>query len=505
MRLGLSTVTCLVLAWGASLPARVPAAESAVSPASASGPALESILASRPRHDESLSLERAVAVALKESPVIRGAALEVEAALGRVAAARAERRPWLSANTFMGGGSASNIVTSPDPVQPRMSMLYPGDFFFDQNVSLMVPLFTGGRLRAMVRQADALRGASQAELEAMRQEVGLMVRVAYREAQARRSFLAVNRAMLAQNKERQRIDLISFDQQRIPRFYILRNEAEVANAEQMLADSERQYEIGLIELRTLMGIHLESRIELSELPGFRTSGAVLEELTGAPARPLAPVDPPATRPDLTDLSRLLRMAERNRPELSAAGFRVQAGREEVNAARSAFKPQVSAGIMGDVMKMKGESPFVGTTFALVASFPILDGGLRRARLQSSRAEQERAIQDRVRVALQIGQEVATALASLRTAERNVDTARSGVVAAEEDYRVALLRYTSGFGINLEALDALAAQVRAQSNQIRAMFEYDVAQDRLARAVGRTPGVVPLPVPAVWAGKGERPR
>ena len=205
------------------------------------------------------------------------------------------------------------------------------------------------------------------------------------------------------------------------------------------------------------------------------------------------------------VARLLRMAERNRPELSAAGFRVQAGRQEVNAARSAFKPQVSAGVMGDVMKMKGESPFVGATFALVASFPILDGGLRRARVRSSRAEQERAVQERVRLALQVGQEVASALASLRTAERNVGTAGPGVVAAEEDYRVALLRYTSGLGINVEALDALAAQVRAQNNRIRALYEYDVAQDRLARAVGQLSGVPPLPAAGRDAGKSERPR
>lgn len=444
-----------------------------------------------------------MSVALKESPVIRGAAQEVEAALGRVAAARAERRPWLSANTFLGGGSASNIVGSPDPVQPRMSMLYPGDLFFDQNLSLMVPLFTGGRLRAMVRQAEALRGASQAELEAMRQEVGLMVRVAYREAQSRRSMIAVFRAMLDQNKERQRIDLIAYEQLRIPRFYVLRNEAEVANSEQMLADSEREHQISLIELNTLMGVNLESRVELTDASGFRPTASVLEELLRAATSTPTPATEVSAKSGVGSdptLAGLLQAAERNRPELSAAGFRVQAGRQEVNSARSAFKPQVSAGVMGDVMKMKGQSPFVGATFALVASFPILDGGLRRSRVRTARAEEERAVQERTRIALQVGQEVATALTSLRTAERNVSTANTAVVAAQEDYRVALLRYTAGLGINLEALDALAAQLRAQSNQIRALYEFDVASDRLSRAVGRLPGVTPASGPGSATGE-----
>ena len=41
----------------------------------------------------------------------------------------------------------------------------------------------------------------------------------------------------------------------------------------------------------------------------------------------------------------------------------------------------------------------------------------------------------------------------------------------------------GLGINLEALDALAAQVRAHNNEVQARFEYSGAQNRLARAVG----------------------
>jgi outer membrane protein TolC len=87
------------------------------------------------------------------------------------------------------------------------------------------------------------------------------------------------------------------------------------------------------------------------------------------------------------------------------------------------------------------------------------------------------------MALQVSQEVATALLDLRAAERNVQTARTGLVAAEEEYRVALIRYTAGKGLNVEALDAQSAQVRAQSNHVQALFEYHVARDRLARAFG----------------------
>ncbi len=457
---------------------------------------LPPVLSVRPRIGGGLSLNKAVEIALRESPAVRGAVLEVEAAVGRVEAARAERRPWASLNTFVSGGSAPNILDSPAAVQPKISMGVPGQAFFDQNISLMFPLFTGGRLRAMVVQARALRGASQAELETTRQDVALMVRIAYREVQARRSLVTVARAALDQNRERQRIDQIAFEQQRIPRFYVLRDAAEVANAEQMLTNADRDVEIGLIQLKTLMGVHLESELELIDSLGFESSAALLAALgAGEPGRPAGSAGGGAPDPQLR---RLLETAQKNRSELTAAGFRREAGQADVEAARSAYRPQVGIGVMGDLMKMKGEPLFGGATFGFTASLPILDGGLRRARLGTARAETRRLDEERQLAALQVQQETAIALTTLRAAERNVGTARAAVTAAEEDYRIALLRYTSGLSIIVEALDALSAQVRAQSNEVRALFEYNVARDQLARAVGAVPGTraaVPSPAPS----------
>jgi outer membrane protein TolC len=419
--------------------------------------------------------------------MVRGAVHEVEAAVGRVQAARAERRPWASINSFAAGGSAANIVQSPAAVQPQMIMGLPGGAFFDQNVSVMYPLFTGGRLRAMVQQAQALQSASRAQLETTRQDVALMVRMAYREVLARRSFVGVHRAALEQNRERLRIDQVAFEQQRIPRFYLLRDEAEVANGEQMLANAERDVEISLIQLKTLMGVHLESRLELTEPLQFQPSSILLSSLgVGDAPAPTPGATEPAGGGD-PQLRRLLEIAERNRPELAAAARRREAGQAEVGVAQSAYRPQLGVGVMADLMKMKGEPLFGGATFGLSASLPILDGGLRRARLSTARAEAQRMEEERQQAALQVGQETATALANLRAAERNVLTARSAVTAAAEDYRIALLRYTSGVGINVEALDALTARVRAQNNEVQALFEHNIARDRLARALGTLSG------------------
>src|SRR5205807_7426717 len=116
--------------------------------------------------------------------------------------------------------------------------------------------------------------------------------------------------------------------------------------------------------------------------------------------------------------------------------------------------------------------------------PLFDSGLRRADLRSAEAERRHRQQDYERTALEVEQQVTNALLSLGAAEQNVATAQAGARAAQQEYEVALQRYQAGRGILVEALDALAARTRAETNVIQALYEYNAAQDQLRRAVGQ---------------------
>lgn len=184
------------------------------------------------------------------------------------------------------------------------------------------------------------------------------------------------------------------------------------------------------------------------------------------------------------LPALLRRAERQRPELAAARERTAGGHEGVRAARGLYQPQISAGAMADWMRSRGGDTLGGATFGVVASLPLLDGGMRRSQVREAEADQRRMEQEREKTILQIHQEVANAWLALQAAAQNVRTAETGLQSAREDYRVTLIRYEAGKGLNVEVLDALAARTRAETNVAQALFEYGVAQDQLRRAVGQ---------------------
>lgn len=480
MRHSLAALALLIP--GALLPANPVSAQGRQSDPLAPG-ALERILASRPVVNGALPLGQAEQIALRESPLVRGAVEEVEAATGRLEAARAERRPWVSTNLFASGGSNPNIVAGPMPTQPQMIMGLPQGAFLDANLMLMYPLYTSGRLKAMVRQAGALRDASRADLEAQRQEVVLMTRAAYREVQARRALVEAWRAKLSEDRERLRVDRARLQEGQIANVYVLRDEAEVAATQQELTNAERDVELSLLQFKTVLGISPASRIEIPGTLEFVSSADLIRQLGEAAPPSPAPVAPGTPDALPADVAALLRLAERRRPELQASGRRIAAAQAESASIRGGYGPQVNLFAMADAMKMKGEDPFVGTTYGVAAAFPLYSGGQRRARLQTAEAERRRQEQEQQRIALQIAQEVTSALLNLRAAEQNVRTAQAALTAAREEYRVQLLRYQAGRSVLVEVLDALSARTRAEANVTQALFQFNTARDRLLRSVG----------------------
>jgi outer membrane protein len=428
-------------------------------------------------------LKEAVEIALRESPILRGAVAELRAAEARLQMARSEKRWQLSVNAFASTGTESAILASPPTVMPSATMLLPRRTFFDANTMLMFPIFTGGRLEALIRQAEAVRHATAAQLEAMRLDVALETKLAYRRALLAREMIRVAEAYVAAMEERVRIDRVAAQVGRIPEFWVLRSEAELANARQMLANAQRDYEIALITLKAIMGVHPDSEINLTDEFKWdmgQGTGDRKERDGERGVREELKVE------ELLKREKLLAEAMAKRPELQAALRQAEAQSHLVKAAKALYAPQVSLMAMADYMSGAGDmgQGTGGYLAGIVIGLPILDGGRRKVMVGEAQAMQEKALTEVERLKLQIASEVDTALREFQTALQNVQTAKAALKAAEEDERVAKVRYEAGRSVLVEYLDALAALVRAQLNYAQAIYELSVAHDKLQRAVGK---------------------
>lgn len=411
----------------------------------------------RPLLTGPLSLARAVEIALANSPILRGATADLDEAAARVKAAQAARKPSLSATTFLTTGSETGpIYNSPDGVTPQNFFAVPRGAFADQNLMLMLPLLNGGRLQALTRQAQAAREASGFDLQTARLDVALDTKAAYRQV-----LLALETQKVAASRQSATTEQLKNDRAaelvgRVPQLFVLRDEAEDADAGQDVTNAARDVELALLSLRAVMGVRSESGFSLSDS--------------------LEPLNQSATASDL-------QTALANRPELQGARARLESARQGENAVRGSSKFQAALTGMADLSGARGGSSG-GLSVGVVVGVPIFDGGMRRAGRDEARAQSVRAGADVSRLEIQVEREVLGAQVSLDAARKNVVAAQSALVSAQESYRVALLRYQGGRATNAETLDALAALTRARTNRARALYEVQIAGDQLARAIGK---------------------
>ena len=411
---------------------------------------------SRPLVSGPLSLQKAVEIALVNSPILRGATADLDIAAARVKAAQAARKPSLSATTFLTTGSETGpIYNSPDGVTPQNLFAVPRGAFADQNLMLMLPLLNGGRLQALTKQAQAARDASGFDLQTSRLDVALDTKTAYRQALLALETQKVAAARQSATSEQLKNDRAAEKVGRVPGLFVLRDEAEDADAGQGVTNAARDVELALISLRALMGIQMESDFSLAD--SLETLGQ----------------DPSAAD---------IQTALANRPELQSARARLESARQGENAVRGSSKFQAALTGMADLSGARSGSSG-GLSVGVVVGVPIFDGGARRAGRDEARAQITRAQADVSRLEIQVEREVAGARVSLDAARKNVVASQIALVAAQESYRVALLRYQGGRATNSETLDGLAALTKARTNRARALYEAQLASDQLARAVG----------------------
>ncbi len=110
--------------------------------------------------------------------------------------------------------------------------------------------------------------------------------------------------------------------------------------------------------------------------------------------------------------------------------------------------------------------------------------MRRATVKESSGMLEAARQEQRGREVKLKSDFHCARVEFETALKNISTSDSALKSAEENYRVARIRYEAGKGILVEMLDALTSLTRARVNRIQALRDALVARDALKRLAGK---------------------
>ncbi|MDT7960609.1 MAG: TolC family protein [Armatimonadota bacterium] len=404
---------------------------------------------------ETLTLQEAVALALRNNRAVQISARGVDKTRNALREARSNANFTIQSNaTYTRFDRVAEARFGPQPV--RIGNLENRT----ARITLTQVVDISGIIRTAIRAANLTLTVSELEFERTRNDTILQVVQAYQGVARADEFVRVAEEALRNAQERLRIIRAQVDAGVAAQFDLLRAETAVAQAEQAVLNARNQRELAAAALNNLLGRDLNTPVQV--------------------AKPERLPDP-----ELPPLETLTQQAYASRPELIAAQRGVELAQTGIEAARRSLLPNIV--LTGQADFNFNTSPFNPRretyTGVAVLSVPIWDGGIARAREAQARDDLEIA-QLRLKQAQEgIALEVRQAYLNLQDAQKRLEVARKGLEQATEALRLARVRFEAGVSPQLEISDAELAFTQAQTNLVNAQFDYLDAYAALLRAIG----------------------
>ena len=406
-----------------------------------------------------------------------------------------------------------------------------------------LPLDIAGSLRAAASQAQFQEVAAKIDINRVRNQIVLDVKSAFYSALRAQAQVVVAQDNLNNSLGRLSDANKNYAAGTAPRFDIITAQSDVANAQQGLINAKAQVSLALASLKNTIGLNVRTPLSLTSdgavenppgvapptVPPIGPDGRPTDSL-GAPGTPPAPTpNAPVTTPppllappintdqaapkdptgksqsaapptqnlvtDTLDLGpefdAVFREALASRPEILEGDAQIAAAQKGVVFARRSELPSfgVSLGYT-ESPNAAGFTRFNQFAATLNVNIPIFDGGLSRARVQEARADVATAQTNRRNAEDQVGLEVQQAYIALVQGRDRVQVTNVGLSQAREAFRLARVRYNAGVsqqaGISpeLELINAQTSLAQAESNQVNAIYDYNLARAQLDKATGR---------------------
>jgi outer membrane protein len=447
---------------------------------------------------DTLTLDRAIAIALERSRAIAQAEAAVAGAHGQVREAWASMLPNVSASAsyqrnlkvqeaFLPAFFFDSTAGPNDVVPVRIG----ADNTWFAGLSFSQPLFqasafvgVGAASRLSTLEEERARGVAQNVVTAVRQRY---FDVLLAEESVRLTELSVERVRqtLAETQALNRAGLASS-------YDVLRLEVQLANLEPNLRRARDGAAAARRALLLEMGRSVDDAIEVA---GRLHQMDVLNPDRNTPANTqlLALAGPEVTADQLPAVSET---ALARRTDVRQLALSIDLDRARVAVERAEYFPKVSVFGSYNVNAQDnggpsffGENPNQRSTAAfggIRVELPVFKGFARSARLQQAHAalDQDRAGLAQAREAAV--DQLRTVVAALGESRARVASQQRAVAQAQRGFEIASAEYRAGVGSQLQITDAELALRQSEFNYAQAVYDYLTARANLDAARGTVP-------------------
>lgn len=405
-----------------------------------------------------LTLEDCIALGLKNASTIRTAELDVQLNELRVQDAKSAYLPSIQ-------------------TQGRYSFDDRVDFGFKRdNYNLDVTaeylLWDQGRRRITLDQQRSNRDASASRLERSKQELIFRIVQAYYRLLEAEKLLALDDELLASSRNNAARVRAQFELEKAIEADVAAAEVRVANDELNRLNDENALNIARANLPVVLGLDPSTPIQIEDDPTFERylQTGEIERYSKT-------------------LEETIALALHHRPEIVESTLSLRVLELSLKRAQLDRYPRVSTQgnfsvRLDDYLANRDDfGKYRSWSAAAIVSFPLFDGGASKREVERAQLQLERLRQQDAELRRSIALEVRQAYLNLIEAEKRLDISAAQVRNARLSLDVTAARFEEELAFLLELLEAQVQYGQATTNQIRAFYDYKIAQRALENAVG----------------------
>ena len=407
-----------------------------------------------------LNLQDAMERAFNTNPAITIAGYERDSARASYNAARNSR--WITitgSHKTERGGYDDNIVKKTDATGA-----WTGEYYkaigneHSNSLTASMPIYTGGKIAGAIKQAKAGYLISEQGVQRAYNEMRNTVTNGYFDMLQADNLQKLGRESVDRLADHLKNVEAQYEVGVVAKVDVLRSQVELANAKQSLIQAENKYQIAEANLNKIVGLPMDTQLKLDNILVY------------------TPYD--------NDMQYCLDYAAKHRPELEQAKQKVESAKGALRVAISGHMPQVAASASQNWKDSNWPGDENGNWgVGVQVTMNIFDSGVTVSKIHGAEADLAKAHENYRDTVDLVNLDVRTNYLSMREAEKRIDTTKLAVSQAEEDYRIAQLRYMNGVGTNTDVLDAQVALTDAKTNYLQAMYDYNTCKTNLETAIG----------------------
>ena len=406
-----------------------------------------------------LNLEDAMQRAFNTNPAITIAGYERDSARASYNAARSSR--WITIE----GKHVTNRSGKDDNIKKTDATgAWTGEYYkaignqHSNTVSASMPIYTGGKLSGTIKKAKAGYLYSEQGLQKAYNDMRSTVTNGYFDMLQADNMQKLGRESVTRLADHLKNVEAQYEVGVVAKVDVLRSQVELANAKQSLIKAENAYQIAEANLNKIVGLPMDTQLKLDNILVYT--------------------------PYENDMQYCLDYAAKHRPELEQAKQNVEAAKGALRVAISGHMPQVAATASQNWNNKNWPGDENGNWYVGVSvGLNIFDSGVTTSKIHGAEADLAKAHETYRDTVDAVNLDVRSNYLNLREAEKRIDTTKLAVSQAEEDYRIAQLRYMNGVGTNTDVLDAQVALTDAKTNYLQAMYDYNTCKTNLETAIG----------------------